>query len=83
MQLDLTETDGCKSKLALQHFESEEFGLVSFTDSKETLRSKPCEPRDITIVSGEDCRALRAEIAVDIRIGQGRNPIGAARNLIY
>lgn len=67
----------------IQHFTSERFGAVVFIDRRETIQSAKAHPRDIQIVKGEDCPALREEIAVDIRIGQGVAQVGAARNLIH
>lgn len=64
-----------------QNYLSERFGAVVFEDKNEMVRSSRCHPRDIVVIVGEDCRALREEIAIDIRIGSGESSIGVARNL--
>ena len=64
-----------------QQFYSERYGKIVFVDTKEMVRSVRCQPRDIQIISGEDCRAVKEEIAIDIRLGCGESSIGVARNL--
>ena len=65
----------------IQHFTSERFGKATFLDRREAVCSVKCQPRDIQIVSGEDCNALREEIAIDVCIGQGYRAIGLARGM--
>lgn len=67
----------------VQHFTSPRFGVVTFRDHRQARAKQPCQPRDIEIVQGSNSPAMREEIAIDIRIGQGRNAIGAARNLLH
>jgi hypothetical protein len=66
-----------------QYFNSERFGPVTFEDKRETICSSQCQPRDIVIIDGEPSDKLRAEIAIDIRLGQGANPIGVAKNMKF
>lgn len=68
---------------SMQHFQSDRFGSVVFEDRKHAHTSAPCHPRDIEIIEGPDSPRLKEEIAIDIRIGQGENPIGVAKNLKY
>ena len=69
-----------QEKIMIQHFKSDKFGQVTFTDKRAQV-SIICQPRDIKIVSGDNCEALREEIALDIRLGQGQDSIGIARDL--
>jgi len=67
----------------MQYFKSDRFGLVTFEDKRKTICSAMCHPRDIVILSGEQSDKLRAEIAIDVRLGQGANPIGVAKNMKF
>ena len=66
-----------------QHFQSHRFGSIVFRDRRQQVCSALCQPRDIEIVNGPDDPRLLEEIAVDIRLGQGRHPIGVARQLLH
>lgn len=65
-----------------QHIETQE-GPVVFIDRKAMVYSGYCQPRDIIIVSGPDSDRVKAEIAVDIRLGQGHPEVGVAKNLKF
>ena len=64
-----------------QTFSSERFGVITFIDKRQTYVSAKCQPRDLVITQGEDSPKVKEEIALDIRIGQGIDPIGAARGM--
>ena len=65
----------------IQNYYSERFGSVTFTDKRSKVYSAKCQPKDIEVVSGDNCEALREEIAIDIRLGQGNEQVGIARGL--
>lgn len=69
--------------MRLQHITLNSGEAVSFYDLRETHISARCQPRDLVILEGPDTPRVREEIAVDIRIGQGIAPIGAARGLLH
>lgn len=62
-------------------------GPVQFIDQRATIQSAPAQPRDIAIITpgltDTQIHDAREEIAVDIRIGQGANPIGVRRGLKF
>ena len=66
---------------------------VEYTDKDGSHLSSKCQPRDIRIVQvtsegkvlklrDKDIRQLKERIAIDMRLGQGLNPIGVAKNLL-
>jgi len=65
----------------IQHFNSDRYGKTTFQDKRETFCSVKCQPRDIQIITGEDCRALKEEIVIDIRLGQDCSVVGIARGM--
>lgn len=65
----------------LQHFTTSCGTEVAFIDMKESQHSAKCQPRDIRVIDGEDSPKVREEIAIDVRIGQGCNPVGVAKGL--
>jgi len=67
----------------LQHFTSDDHGVVAFIDKREQVHSARCQPRDIKIVDGPDTDEMREEIAVEIRRNMGEAEIGVRKNLKF
>lgn len=67
----------------IQYFNSDRFGLITFKDKRHSITSAKAHPRDIEILEGNTSDKAKAEIAIDIRIGQGVNPIGVAKGLRF
>jgi hypothetical protein len=65
----------------VQSFMSEKHGEVKFIDKRQTIHSATCQPRDIELIECKHSKRLVEEICVDIRIGQGNNPIGIAKGM--
>lgn len=65
----------------VQFFFSDKHGEVEFIDKRQTIHSAKCQPRDIELISCKRDKRLLEEICVDIRIGQGNNPIGIAKGM--
>jgi len=67
----------------LQVYVDEEGEDHPFWDMGEEFPSNPAQPRDIVLISGEKNDKLKADIAIDIRQGQGISEIGIANGLLY
>ena len=67
----------------IQYFTSPKHGEIAFTDRREQHHGTRCQPRDIDIVSGPISAAVREEIAIDVRLGQGLPQVGVAKGLLH
>lgn len=57
---------------------------VEYTDAREQVYSSKCRTADITLVTAvpkSESKRIREDIAVDIAINQGYNPVGIRRNI--
>ena len=58
--------------------------IIAFTDTRQNNHADKCKSRDIEInsnVSPEDRQRLREDIAVDIALNQGHNPVGIRKDI--
>lgn len=65
-------------------FQDQTLGPVLFIDTKAMHYSELSQPRDIEIVSyvpSDHQRRIKQAICVEIRLSQGCNEIGVAKNL--
>ena len=70
--------------LTTQVHKTEGGTAVLFHDLKQNHWSAKAQPRDIVIIEAKhDTRAMRTEIAIAIRHGQGVSEIGIAKGLLY
>lgn len=67
-----------------QVFSDEKHGRVVFQDLRPNLHSAKCQPRDIVILEGpQGDKKLVERIVVDVRLGQGHNPVGVAKGMLW
>lgn len=72
----------------VEHYTDEDFD-ADYIDKQAALRSSPCQPRDIELVTGDDRLTLAEQkelirrICIDIRRAQGYPEVGISKNLIW
>lgn len=67
----------------MQYFDLADGTEVLYIDRNAHHPSEKCQPRDITLIDRAQDRRIIEAITIDIRIGQGVTPIGAARGLLW
>lgn len=71
-----------------QYWTDHDHGVVRFIDNRENHHSVLAQPRDIQLVrplpgtiTTDDVTRIREDIAVNIRVAQGANPLSVRKNL--
>lgn len=66
------------------YYDEQTNSIIAFTDTRQQQHASKCRARDIKINSNvhtEDRKRLCEDIAVDIAINQGYNPVGIRRTI--